>query len=293
MARKRASGAKRSHKRSFKELVSFWTGLANEHSIFLYAGVIAFDALIALVALALLGLAVLGKIGRTDVWDNQIGPQIAPKVLPAVYSGIDQTAQKIFTSNSIGLIVFAAALTIWQTSRVVRVCMSAFGRIYDEEEDRPWRIRFPLSVAIATALTVAIVGAVLLATAAKGAVNGSLSVPFAILRWLLAVALIGAGFGVLVRFAPITPRTTRWASGGATAVVIAWVVQSLLFVAYLRTFANYKTSAGSLLGFYFVATYLYVAAAILLLGVELDEQLRQDLEGEQERGIVEIVRDVF
>jgi membrane protein len=118
-------------------------------------------------------------------------------------------------------------------------------------------------------------------------------VPLTIVRWLLTVVLLAAAFGILVRFAPPKPRTTRWASGGATVVVVAWVAQSLLFALYLRTFADYKTSAGFLLGIYFVTTYLYVASAILIIGMELDEQLRRDVQGEQERGIVEIVRDVL
>ncbi|MDX6440533.1 MAG: rane protein [Gaiellaceae bacterium] len=289
----RTSRGKHGRKQSFKELVSLWTRLSKEHALFMYAGVIAFEALIALVALALLGLAVLGEIGRTDVWDQQIGPQIAPKVLPAVYAGLDATVQKIFHSSSAGLIAFASVLTIWQMSGVVRVCMAALARIYGDKDDRSWKIRSLLSIGIGFVLTLALVGAVLLATAAKSAAHGSWGVPFAIVRWLLTIGLIAAAFGVLVRFAPPKPRTTRWASGGATVVVIAWVAQSLLFAVYLRTFADYKTSVGALLGIYFVTTYLYVAAAILLIGMELDEQLRKDVQGKQERGIVEIVRDVI
>ena len=288
-ARRRTHG----RKQSLKELARFWARLSKEHALFLYAGVIAFEALIALVALALLGLAVLGEIGRTDVWDQQIGPQIAPKVLPAVYAGLDATVQKIFHSSSVGLIVFATALTIFEMSGVVRVSMAALARIYGDEDDRPWKVRFPLAMGIGLVLTLALVGAVLLSTAARSAVHGGWSVPFAIVRWLLTVALIAAAFGFLVRFAPSKPRTTRWASAGAAVVVVAWVAQSLLFALYLRTFADYKTSVGSLLGIYFVTTYLYVAAAILLIGMELDEQLRKDLQGKQERGIVELVRDAF
>jgi membrane protein len=289
----RARQRKRGHLQSFKELVSLLARLSKEHALFMYAGVIAFEALVALVALVLLGLALLGEMGRTDVWDQQIAPQIAPKVLPAVYAGIDATVQKIFHSSSGGLIAFASALTIWQMARVVRVCMAALSRIYDEEDDRPWQIRMPLALGIGVVLTLALVGAVLLDTAAKSSVHGAWSVPFTIVRWLLTVVLLAAAFGILVRFAPPKPRTTRWASGGSTVVVVAWVAQSLLFALYLRTFANYKASVGFLLGIYFVTTYLYVAAAILLLGMELDEQLRRDVQGEQERGIVEIVRDVL
>jgi hypothetical protein len=44
---------------------------------------------------------------------------------------------------------------------------------------------------------------------------------------------------------------------------------------------------------YLFTTYVYVGAIVLLVGIELDEQLRRDLKGEDERGIVEIVRDVL
>jgi uncharacterized BrkB/YihY/UPF0761 family membrane protein len=69
-------------------------------------------------------------------------------------------------------------------------------------------------------------------------------------------------------------------------------VQSLLFAVYLRA-ANFRSAAGSLLGFYVLTTYLYVAAIVLLVGIELDELLRKDLQGEEERGILELVRGVL
>jgi membrane protein len=142
-------------------------------------------------------------------------------------------------------------------------------------------------------LTAGVLGALLLTTAARTAVHGAWGVPFAIARWVLALTLLTLAFGILVRYAPVKPRTSRWASGGAVLCVVAWTVQSLIFTEYLRTFANYKTAAGSLLGIYFVTTFLYVAAIILMVGVELDEQLREDVSEGDERGILELVRDVL
>jgi membrane protein len=241
----------------------------------------------------LLMLGIFGAIGREDVWTKQLAPQIEPKVLFPVFAGMNATAEKVFHSSSGGLIAFASVLAIWEISGVVRACMGALAQVYEDEETRPWYVRFPISIAIAVVATASIVGSLLLATAARTAVHGTWSLPFTILRWLLEIVLLTVAFGLLVRFAPVKARTTRWASGGATLVVVAWVVQFLIFAEYLRAVANYRSTAGSLLGVYFLTTFLYVAAIILLVGIELDEQLRQDLETGEERGILEIVRGVF
>jgi uncharacterized BrkB/YihY/UPF0761 family membrane protein len=34
---------------------------------------------------------------------------------------------------------------------------------------------------------------------------------------------------LLVRYAPAERRTTRWASAGASLVVVGWIAQSLIF----------------------------------------------------------------
>jgi uncharacterized BrkB/YihY/UPF0761 family membrane protein len=101
------------------------------------------------------------------------------------------------------------------------------------------------------------------------------------------------GFGLLVRYAPAERRTKKWVSAGAALVVVAWVVQTVIFWIYLRYLANYRTPVGSLLGVYFLTTYIYVAATVLLVAIELDELLRKDLKGEHERGIIDLVREVL
>jgi membrane protein len=287
-----ATRRSRGHWQSVKDLVALWVDLFRKHGLLTFASAIAFQALVALVALLLLTMAVLGQIGRQDVWTTQIGPAIKPKVLPEVYAGIDATFQKIFHTSSIGLIAFAAFLTIWEISGVVRACMGALSRVYNTEDNRPWWIRFPISLGIALAVTGALFGTILLATAAKTTVHGAWSIPFTIVRWVLAIALMIGAFGLLVRFAPAERRTKRWATGGAALVVAAWLVQALIFWLYLKHLANYRSAIGSLLGVYFLTTFLYVGAIVLLVGIELDELLRKDVGGQQERGILELVRGI-
>jgi membrane protein len=171
--------------------------------------------------------------------------------------------------------------------------MGALSRVYGHDEDRPWWIRFPISIALALLFTAALLGSFLLGTAASSAVHGAWGVPFSILRWLLAILLIAIAFGALVRYAPAESRTTRWVSAGTALVVVAWVAQSLIFAEYLRYVADFRTASGSLLGVYVLTSYLYVGAIVLLVAIELDELLRKDLQGREERGILQLVRDVL
>ncbi|HEY2740618.1 MAG TPA: YihY/virulence factor BrkB family protein [Gaiellaceae bacterium] len=257
-----------------RKLVDLWSGLIREHELITYASAIAFRALVALVALVLLAVAVLGEIGRTDVWTRQIGPHIRGKVLPDVYAGINEVVEKIFHTSSVGLIVLATVIAILQIAGVVSTCTAAISRIYGQKDDRSWKDRSPISFGISVVLTAALLGAILLGTAARTAVHGGWSIPFTILRWLVAAILIGLAFGMLVRFTPPRPRSKRWVSAGATLVVVGWVVQSLIFAEYL-SLASYRSAALSLLGAYFLMTYLFVGAIVLLVGIELDELARK------------------
>jgi membrane protein len=281
-----------SRKRRLGDLVGIWVDLFKRHNLLTYASAIAFQALVALVALALLLFATLSEIGRSDVWKKQLGPHIEPKVLHDVFLGLNATFEKVFHTSSAGLVAFAAVVTIWEISGLIRACMGALSVVYGHREDRPWWIRFPISLGLALLFTAAIFGSFLLATVAKSAVGGSWGLPFSILRWLLAVALIWLAFGALVRWAPAEARTTKWASGGAALVVVAWLAESLIFSEYLRYLADYRTAAGCLLGVYLITTYLYVGSIILLVAIELDELLRKDLQGKQERGILQLVKEI-
>ena len=285
--------ARTQKKRGLREIAGLWSRLFEEHELLTSAAAIGLQAFVAMVALALLAIAVLGQTGHQDVWTSQIAPQIQPKVLPAVYRGIQATVHKVFSSSSVGLIVLASLLTIWEVSGAVRACMSALSKVYGTKDTRPWYVRFPISFGVAFVVTAGLVGAAVLTLVLRHAVHGSWGLPFSIARWLATIALLTAAFGFLVRFAPPERRAKRWISGAAALVVVAWIVQSLIFGWYVRSIASYKSAVGSLTAVYLFTTYVYVGAIVLLVGIELDEQLRQDVEGDKQRGLFQIVRDMF
>jgi membrane protein len=266
--------------KAFRSIVSVWVDLFDEHGLLTSAAAIALQSFVAMVALALLALALLGATGHEHVWFGQIAPQVRPKVLPEAYSGIDASVTKVFDSDSTGLIVIAVLLAVWEVSGAVRACMSALSRVYGTKDERPWYARFPLSIGIAILLIVALAGSFVLVIGLRHAAGGTEGALLAVGRWGGTILLLTAAFAILVRFAPAERRSKRVASAGAALVVVAWIVQSLIFAWYLRSSANYRTAIGSLTAIYFFTTYFYVGAIVLLVGIELDEQLRRDAEDE-------------
>ena len=270
-----------------KRFVKLWTDLFNEHELLDHASSISFAVLKALVPLTLLGLAVLGAVGQRHVWKETMFPALRPHVQPATARAIDAAVEKIFSTDSTGLIVFASIVALWYISGSVRGVMTATNCIYECEETRSWKVRYPLSLALAAAIAVCVVGSALAVLAAPAlATHGALEVVVAIGRWLVAIVLLGLAVALLVRYAPVEARSKTWVSGGSVLVILAWVAASMIFKLLVTDVLNFKTATGSLGVFLVLSGYVYTSSIIFLLGVEVDELLREDA-AEGERGLLE------
>jgi membrane protein len=272
-----------------KRFAKLWIDLFDEHGLLDRASAISFAVLKALVPLTLLGLAILGAVGQRHVWKQTILPRITAHVQPATAHAIDTAVEKIFSSDSTGLIVFASLMALWYISGSVRGVMTATNTIYECEETRSWKVRYPLSLALAAGIAVCVVGATLAVLAAPALVShGVLEVVVAIGRWLVAVLLLGVAVALLMRYAPVKPRPNAWVSGGSVIVILAWVAASMIFRLLVTTLLNFKTATGSLGVFLILTGYVYTSSIIFLVGVEIDELLREDAT-EGQRGVLELL----
>jgi membrane protein len=259
---------------SLKEIVRLWVGLFDKHNLLTYASAIALRTFIAGVACILFMLGILGATHQEQLWRSTIAPEVKPRVLPDVFAGIDQTVSRVFSSSTVGLLAFAAALAVWEVSGILRAAIGALDEIYETPETRPWWVRFPLSFGLAVLFLAAVLGAIAIVWA--GHVSGAWSVPVLILRWPAAVVLVAFAFELTVRWGPDENRRKRWTSLGSALVVVGWIGQTLVFGAYVRSVADFRTAIGSLEVFIFLATFCYVAAIVLLVAMELDELVRAD-----------------
>lgn len=259
--------------------VRLWVDLLGEHELLTYASAIGFQTLAALVPLALLLLGILGLAGGETLWSRHIAEPISHKLSQPAFKAVDDAANRVFAHDSGWLVLFAALYSLWLTSSSVRACISGMNRVYGSEEDRPtWR-RLLLSLGLAVAIASAVIGSMLLVVG--GATAGGW------LEWLrfpVTIAALGVAVLLLLRFGPVEPRPTRWDSLGTALVVLAWLVASLIFGWFIRDVANFRTAPGQLGVVLILTGYLYTSAIIFLVGVELDEQLREG----QVQGILDL-----
>jgi membrane protein len=272
-----------------KRFVKLWVDLFDRHLLLDHASAIAFNVLKAIVPLTLLGLAVLGAVGKQDVWQQTLFPRVQQHLQPTTAHAINAAVERIFSTDSTGLIVLASLMVVWYVSGSVRAVMGSINDIYETDETRSWKERYPVSFGLALAIAVGLVGSLLVVTVAPAlAHHGVASVAVAIARWLVAIALLALAVAVLVRFAPAERRAKKWASAGSILVIVAWIGATLLFDLFVTHVANFKTAVGSLTVFLVLIGYVYTSSIIFLVGVELDELLREDAAAD-ERGVLQLL----
>ncbi len=269
-ARKSTLWEKRAHR-----AIRVLAGCFRKHELLTYASAIAFQLLIALVALVLFGLALLGTLDRETVWTEQLAPFVQEKVTKVTFAAIDATIERIFAQETLFLFGFALALAVWEVSGAIRAAMVGLNRIYESKEARPIWLRFAISLGLAISTIVCLVGAALLVT--LGRHTNSVPGPIAVGgSWILSIVLLGSAIWLLLRFAPAVPRPSRWVSAGSLLVIGAWVLASIGFRYYVTSVASYRSTIGNLAAVLTLTSYLYVSAIIFLTGAQLDELARQE-----------------
>jgi membrane protein len=83
-------------------------------------------------------------------------------------------------------------------------------------------------------------------------------------------------------------RAKRWASAGSALVITAWIGATLIFGLFVGHIASFKTAIGNLTVFLVLIGYVYTSSIIFLVGVELDELLREDATRGQ-HGVLELL----
>jgi membrane protein len=94
--------------------------------------------------------------------------------------------------------------------------------------------------------------------------------------WPVTLVLALVGLALLYRFGPARPlRPWRFISAGSAMSVAIWMGVSLAFSAYVRGFAHYDRTYGSLGAVIGLMMWLWLSTMIMLAGAELDAEIHR------------------
>jgi len=178
------------------------------------------------------------------------------------------------------------AIAIWGANAGVKAVFDAINVAYGAKEERGF---FKLNL-ISLAFTVGAIVFVLLALTAVVVLpvsfhylglDSTLEALLRYGRWPLIWLAVAFGLACLYRFGPTTSLDPkwRWISWGSASAATLWLIASALFSWYAASFGSYNKTYGSLGAAIGFMTWIWLSAAVIIMGAELNAEIEQ-AEGE-------------
>jgi membrane protein len=247
----------------------------------LMAAGIAFYALLSFTPALTALVALYGLVFDPTQVENQVAslegmiPEEARNLIGGQLTAIVQASS---SKLGIGLIV-SLALALWSANSGTSALMQALNVVNGEQEKRSLLRYYADALALTFALVLfgilslvlvaivpAVIGLLPFGDYGKTIVDWS--------RWPVLIVLSAIGMAIIYRYAPSrTEPRWSWASPGAAAATVLWLIGSALFSVYVTDFATYNKTYGSLGAVIVLLLWLWLSALAVLLGAELNAEL--------------------
>lgn len=245
------------------------------------AGSIAFSWLLSMFPLTLLLSATAAFAGRPGDAAELVLRVVS--YAPALVRDVLQPSiTQVLGQRSQALVALGAFATVWTASSGMQAVRTALNRAYGIERGLPfWKARVKV-----TLLTV-LVGAGMVVTFGSVVVMPQLSALLdrnapdrETLMWLreglryaAAFTVLSLLYGVLYAWLPDAARRARLIWPGAAIGALLWIAAAFLLSITLRTAGKLVLIYGGLAGIVATMVFLYVSAATLIFGAEVNAAL--------------------
>lgn len=260
-----------------------WKEIQNDR-VFGRAAELSYYFLLALFPLLIfltstIGLVVGSGTGTRHALFNYLA-RIMP---PSAFQLIDATMYELSQSSGGGKLSFGLLAALWAASNGMTAITESLNTAYDVQESRPWWKQRLVAIGLTLALSILILGALILVVAgghiAEGVANAygfgsAFATAWKIIQWPVVLAAMVLAFALIYYFAPDVRRQAwQWLTPGAAIGVALWLLVSLVFRLYLQFFDSYSKTYGSLGAVIILMLWLYFTGAAVLVGGEVNSEI--------------------
>ncbi len=267
-------------RRSDNILVRLYQDMAENRLLAVAAG-LAFYALLALVPSLAAVVSLFGLVA--DPAKLATSTAQLTTFMPADAAALAQKEALRLASQSTQTLSIKLAvalfLSLWSGSTAVRACFDALNVIDEQREGRTLIRLYATSLGVTLSGILVILLAIVVISAnpgfvALGPVSEQTVWIYGLLRWPLFFCFAVVAITMLYWIGPSRPPSgfSRLLPGAAIAALF-WAIGSSVFGWYVATLGNYTATYGSLATVVVMMTWLWLSAAIVLLGAQINYEL--------------------
>ncbi len=250
-----------------------------------YAAALAYQVFFSLFPFVIFMLALFSFLRIPEFFDTLLSQTTT--VLPGQSASLlERVVGEIQGRAAGGLLSFGIIAAVFVASAAVRAAMHAFNIAYNVENERPIWWQYPFSILYTLLFAALVISAVALMVVGPRVAEwfadlvglGEVFIAFwTYLRWPVAVLLLIVVVALINYLFPNVKQRFRFITPGAVLSVVVWIGASLGFSLYLSTLGegNYTATYGSIGAIIVLLLYLYITAAVLLLGAEVNAELHR------------------
>ena len=196
---------------------------------------------------------------------------------------VDETMRDVVRNRSGGLLSFGVLGAVWAASGGIGAVMDTLNVAYDANEKRSFFKARATAIGLTILLSVLVVGGVILMIGADhlgtwlanrfGIPAGS-AVIGGVVEYTFGLALAFLGLQLMYYFGPDVKQSWKWITPGAVFAVASLIITSMLLSLYLRYGPSYSATYGGLGAVIVLLLWLYLMGAVILIGGEINAELR-------------------
>jgi membrane protein len=259
-----------------------WTAIGKDNVSLISAG-LAMYALLAVFPSLAAAISIYGIFATPAqvIQDMNAFAGILPPGAWEIFSKQLQEVARHTGSTLTATAAVALLVSLWSGRSGMSALITATNIAYSEAEKRGF-IRLTLISLAFTAggilafLLMLLLGVALPLMVKAFGVSGGAEAIVGILRWILLWLVAIVGLAVIYRYAPARNRPQwRWVTWGSVVAATLWLLGSLSFAMYVRTFASYGKTYGALGGVIVLLMWFYVSSFTIVLGAEINAEMER------------------